>query len=222
MKMFKKRTIVFFGLLAALAGIACQGCVSQEQADCGKKYAAAKALLNTWRKVYFLRPGNEYHELDSALAIIDGNLARCTEYKTRMTSLKIDLLLLRKDDEKAYKFIETLDPGGFDKPYRQKYYLNAMKANMLEQKGDTLGRDAYYWKSVDELEAFLKKNASDVTAISDLFYLKVKLEKKEKVLSDLDAILAKYPGSTDEKMLLYGLRSNILKGDTSTATIVVE
>ncbi|MBO9154350.1 hypothetical protein ACFOTA_19200 [Chitinophaga sp. GCM10012297] len=222
--MFKKRTIVFFGLAAGLAGIASQGCVSHGQEDCPKKYAAAKALLNTWRKIYFLKPGNDYKELDSALAIIDGNLARCPEYKTRMTSLKIDLLLLRKDDEKAFKFIETLDPEGFDRPYRKKYYLNALKANMLDQKGDTLGRDAHYWKSVDELEAFLKlkENASDVMAISDLFYLKVKLEKKGKVLKDLDAILAKYPGSTDDKMLLYGLRSNILNGDSSAATVVIE
>ena len=153
-----------------------------ENKDCMKYYSKANSSLNQ----YYL--DNNTHHLDTILHIIDSIYDVCSDYKTRLTNLKLNVLVLLKDYEKGLKFVNSLDSADFSKPYQKKLYLFIFKAFDYETQCDTLKSKTSYEEVVKEVERYILKNPSDKEVLFELFLNKVKVIGKEKVIKEIDSI----------------------------------
>ena len=159
--------------------------------DCQNNVSKANSYLND----YYI-DGNE-KSLNLSLSIIDSVFNLCPENKGQLVSLKITLLTLLKEYDKGFEFVNALEEEGFNKPYKRNMYLNTFKALSFEAKGDTMKRDVFFKELADEIESYVNKNPSDKSAITDLFFTKIRFTSKETVLEEIDQMKEKEQARKD-------------------------
>lgn len=148
--------------------------------DCQNNLSRANSLLNE-----YYTDGNE-KDLSLSLSIIDSVFNLCPDNRGQLVSLKITLLTLLKDYDKGFEFVNTLEEKGFDKPYKRNMYLNTFKALSFEAKGDTIQRNVFFKELTNEIENYVNKNPTDKSAITDLFFTKIRFTSKEVVIEEID------------------------------------
>jgi hypothetical protein len=148
--------------------------------DCQNNLSRANSYLNE----YYI-DGNEKC-LNISLLIIDSVFNLCPENKEQTVSLKITLLTLLKNYDKGFEFVNTLEEEGFGKPYKRNMYLNTFKALSFEAKGDTIKRNVLFKELANEIESYVNINPTDKSAITDLFFTKIRFTSKEIVIEEID------------------------------------
>ncbi len=94
--------------------------------------------------------------------------------------------MLLKDYEKGFEFVSSLEANRFEKPYQLNMYLKTFKALSFEVKGDTLNRDEVLKDIVDEIQNYVNDNPTEKTAITDLFYIKIRLKSIDDVIEEIN------------------------------------
>lgn len=123
--------------------------------------------------------------LDSSLHIIDEEIHFCSRYKVRMGNMAIRIFILQKKGERGLRFVDSLDANTFSKIYQKDIYRDVFIAMDAEKTGNLEKRDLAYQHSLDEISNYVTLHPENKEAIADLFYLKIKLEDQEKVVSEI-------------------------------------
>lgn len=182
------------------------GCKGNGQGNCDKWYVEANSSLND----YYL--DNDEANLKLSMAIIEKGYNLCPDFESRFVDLKITLLLLMKEYERGYSFIDSLEESSFEPSYKKVLYLKTFKALSLEKKGDIAGRDGHFEELVGEIEDYISSNPSSEEAIADLFYTKLRFEEKEKVIREIE--LMQSSSHIDDKEFLNALKESIKAAPT--------
>jgi hypothetical protein len=199
-------SLIFSGMCAS-----CQNNMKASGNNCDKAYRQANNNLNA-----YYRQGDR-RKLDTALTIIDENIQACPDYKNRMVNLKIRLMILTKAYASGYRFIDSLEGEKFDKSYKKSFYLKSFRAMELNEQGDSVNRDKLYRDIVDDILPYIKEHPSDNEAVADLFFTKVKVEDKAKVLKEIDFM--KHQQGNDS-LFYEGLKTAITTGGEATTSAI--
>lgn len=178
-KLVRNSLLVFASLLL----FSCfKGTQNLSDKDCQNNLYRANFYLND-----YYADGDE-ESLRLSLSMVDSVFNFCPENKAQSVGLKITLLMLLRDYDQGVEFVNTLDEKGFDKPYKRSMYLSTFKALSCEVKGDSVQRDVYLKKFMDEIENHISRNPMDKSAIADLFFTKIKFYPKEVVMEEIDQL----------------------------------
>lgn len=202
---------LFIILMLSEVFVSCQGADRSNNTDCQNLYKDANSRLNEYYQ--YADP----KKLDTALAVIEGNISVCPEYEARMVNLKIRLLILLKAHDHGYKFIDSLDEAKFDKSYKKNFYLKSFKAMEFESTGDSININKQYKEIVYDISEYLTKYPSDKEAIADLFFTKVKIENKQEVLRDLKLMQQK--NDNIDRDFFDGLKTAVFEIETVSNAI---
>ena len=189
-----------FPLLLILFALSCKQNTAEHSTDCDKTFKSASSQLNE----YYLQ--NDREKLLMALSEIQLTIDSCREYKDRLGNLKLTVLALLKEYEWASAFVDSVDESKFDVPYKKDMYVNTYKALSFEQSGDTIERNKYLQKVVDEIEAYSLNKTFSRDVIYDLYFTKAMFEPKDSLLLEIDQLKSEYP---DELEFLEALKETV-------------
>ncbi|MEO6177904.1 MAG: hypothetical protein ABIP27_22300 [Flavobacterium circumlabens] len=131
--------------------------------------------------------------LSNALKDVQKSL-NCPETRSASIELKISVLSLLKEYDKAYHFIDSLEEKDFSKPYKKKMQYNFFKALSYESKSKIADRDLYYNKALVEIETFVDSQKNiDQEAYYELFMVKSRLLSSEQISDEINILKIKYP-----------------------------
>lgn len=182
------------------------GCKGNGQENCDGWYVEANSSLND----YYL--DNDEANLKLSMDIVEKGYNSCPDFESKFVDFKITLLLLMKEYEQGYSFIDSLEESGFKPSYKKILYLKTFKALSLEKKGDIAGRDGHFEELIGEIEDYLSSNPSSKEAIADLFHTKLKFEEKAKVIREIE--LMQSLNNFDDKDFLDALKESIKAAPT--------
>lgn len=128
-------------------------------------------------------------------ALKESELAQdCPETKQASIELKISILSLQKNYNKAYTFVDSLDIKDFTKPYKKDMQSNLFRALDYELKSDLKNRNLYLKKAINEINNFIgDQKVIDKEAYYDLFFIKSKMLNKNQLEVDIVLLKKKYP-----------------------------
>lgn len=189
MKNLDKKTFLLLTILIW----SCQGKMKcRNEKNCDKHYKNAISKLNNYYEY------KNSMDLDTALISLEKSYKLCPERrKNRFPNVKITLLLLMKEYEWGYRFIDSIELDLFKSSYKKNVYSKTFQGLLYEKQGDTINRNICFKNLVNEIKLYLSNNPSDNDAISDLYYTKLRYENKKVVISEIDSTLVTYKGNKD-------------------------
>ena len=109
----------------------------------------------------------------------------CKSFKYKIFNIKTTLFILLKEYSEGIEYIKSLNTADFNRAYQKTMYLKSFKAMQSESTGDTTVSNKLYTEIVTEIQNYLDKNP-DQQVLVDLFYIKSKIEKREKIIQEID------------------------------------
>lgn len=152
---------------------------NNKEVKCEQQFNRAKNYLSE----YYLT--NNKDCLYSSILTLDS--IECDTLKYKISAVRIPLYLLTVEYEKGIIYVESLDENKFLKPYHKKMYLNNFKALKCKENNDTICKNAHYNEIANEIYSYLQNN-TDFETLFDLYIIKSKIEKKERLFHELDSI----------------------------------
>jgi len=156
-------------------------------------------------KIYYQKANeklNQYYidglstHLDTALYYAN-QLNASSQYKVRGVNLKLTLYMLSKKYEAGYEYVDSLLERDFNRSYQKNQYKKTFKALLFEKQNNISSRDSCYKEIVVEIEKFINENPLDKNAITDLFYVKLKFEDKDKVINEITLMQSQKSNNND-------------------------
>ena len=109
----------------------------------------------------------------------------CESFKYKVFSTKTALFILLKEYSEGIKYIKSLNAKNFNQVYQRNMYLKSFEAMQSESMGDTIKSKKLYTEIIEEIQKYLQTN-SNREALVDLFYIKSKIERREKVIQEIN------------------------------------
>lgn len=169
----------------------CHGQTNATIEECKVHIVNASKIVNSF---YVEKNQNS---LSDALKEVELSI-NCPETKKKSIEMKISILALQLEYDKASEFINTLSEDDFAKPYKKNMQYYLFKGLSFESKADKKNRDINLQKSVQSINQFIEKNNSvDQEAYYDLFFVKSKMISQNEMVKELDGLKKKYPSDKE-------------------------
>ncbi len=153
--------------------------------DCKTLYNQANNKINE----YYVTKNDSC--LNQLIKFTDENSSICSEYKIKLTELKLTAFMLLHDYKKAYGVVNLLSINDFSKSYKKNLYLKTFKALAFEVEGNTHRRDSCFNEVVMEIESYILEHPSDKEANADLFFTKARYINVEIVIKEIELLQEK-------------------------------
>jgi len=169
----------------------CHGQTVTRTEECKSHVANASKMVNSFYSE------KKQNLLSDALKEVEFSI-NCPETKAKSIEMKISILSLQLQYDKASEFINSLSESDFSKSYKKNMQYYLFKALSFESKSDSKNRDVNFKQSIESIKQFIEKSKSiDQEAYYDLFFVKSKLLKKEEISQELNALKKKYPSDAE-------------------------
>ena len=169
----------------------CHGQTGANIEECKSHIVNASKMVNSFYSE------KKQNLLSDALKEVEFSM-NCPETKNKSIEMKISILALQLQYDKASEFVNSLSENDFSKPYKKNMQYHLFKALSFESKSDIKNRDANFKQSIESINQFIGKSKSiDQEAYYDLFLVKSKMLKKEEISQELNALKKKYPSDAD-------------------------
>lgn len=178
---------------------------------CKKHYKNAQKSLNAFY--------SEDKQIFLKEALIEVEMSmNCKEIRAKSIDMKISILSLQKEYEKACLFIESLDEKDFSKKYKKSMQYNFFKALNYESKYDTINRNIYLDKAINDINNFIKvQNIIDQESYYDLIFIKSRKLTKMQLDAEIGLLVEKYPA---EKVFFEILKESFNEDDKQVKPIL--
>ncbi len=184
-----KPIILLLFIFANLAS-SCNG-QNSNTIQCKVDFKNAKKAFNS-----FYKERNE-ELLSEALKEVELSQS-CPETRKASIELKVSILSLQKNYDKAFKFVESLDVNDFAKSYKKEMESNLLKALDYESKSDLKNKSLYLKKAIVVIESYInQQKTTDQEAYYDLFFIKSKMLSKNELDSNILLLEKQYPVDKD-------------------------
>jgi len=177
---------------------------SQRIDSCESAYKNARINYNQYFR------NNQEQLLNNALLAIDQAM-QCEKLRLKAVDLKVSLLILLKNYERGYKFIDSLNENDFNKKYKKSMDYNYFLALSYESKGDTVSRNRFLSKIVNDIGNYIRQEESrfgkiDEETYYDLFIVKSRFTTKSQIKFEIDSLKSIHP---TEKEFLDAVESTV-------------
>lgn len=156
--------------------------------DCQKKFGEIIKLSSS-------EPTRQ-SALDSAMELAN-ECMQCDSMKKAIVEIKIRLFATMKKYHEGIEFIDSLKESDFIFGYRQKFWIQSLKATEYESEKDTVNRDLIYKEMVNDMEQYIKERNINDTEFKDiytmLFAVKEKYLDANQINEEIEELKNKYP-----------------------------
>lgn len=95
------------------------------------------------------------------------------------------ILFALRDYKSGIEIVTPIDSSKFMLPYQKNAYLKTFKALHAREKSDTLAEKRFLQEVVTEIEDYIINHGKSMEAYGDLYYAKLRLLGKRKVVMEL-------------------------------------
>lgn len=100
---------------------------------------------------------------------------------------RLSILSLLKKYKDGIVLVSSVDSSMFVLPYQKNLYLKTFRALQAKVEQDTLNERKYLEEIIVEIELYMKNNTISLETLSDLYYTKLRLVGKNKVIAELES-----------------------------------
>lgn len=100
---------------------------------------------------------------------------------------RLSILSLLKKYKDGIVLVSSVDSSMFVLPYQKNLYLKTFRALQAKVEQDTLNERKYLEEIIVEIELYMKNNTISLETLSDLYYTKLRLVGKNKVITELES-----------------------------------
>lgn len=169
----------------------CHGQTSASIEECKSHVVNASKMVNSFYSE------KKQNLLSDALKEVEFSM-NCPETKAKSIEIKISILSLQLQYDKASAFINSLNENDFSKSYKKNMQYYLFKAFSFESKSDIKNRDINFKQSIESINQFIGKSKSiDQEAYYDLYFVKSKMLNKEEISQELDDLKKTYPSDAE-------------------------
>lgn len=189
---YKLITILLY--LIVVLFTSCNG-QTQNLDTCNVHYKNAKSGLNS----YYINENKSL--LSSALKEVE-LYSKCFGKSQKSVELKISLLSLLKEYEKAIEYISSLEESDFKYSYKKEMNYNYFLALLSESKSDTIKRNRFLNNAILSVQKYIDNNKfpsikNNQEAFYDLFNMKNLILSKQSLVKQIDDLKTIYPNDIE-------------------------